>query len=186
VQLSGRQSFVVAVVVAAMTAACAAGSKSAAVDAPQHSQAPTSAASTSAGSSSIVSPSSSAATPAVPSSAPGSATLDYVSSSGNSRPPVRKTVVGPTYQRLAADLAALKPVPPGTASCNVLTAEVATITLASAGHTKVFIVEGSPCRGVRLSVDGVAQPLLAGSMTLLAQVRAIAGTSGMAHPLSGS
>ena len=114
----------------------------------------------------------------------GTATLDYTPPPGRSRAHVRKTVVGATYQRLAADLAALKPVPAGSATCNVLTVETATITLTTAGHTQVFIVDGSPCRGLRpQTTDGKEQPLLEGSITLLTQIRAIAGTSGLAHPM---
>ncbi len=97
---------------------------------------------------------------------------------------MHKTVTGATYQRLATDLAALKPVPAGNATCNVLNGESATITVTTAGHTKVFVVDGSPCRGVRLTTDGQSQPLLAGSVVLLTQVRAIAGNSGLAHPLT--
>ena len=96
----------------------------------------------------------------------------------------QKTVTGTPLQRLKADLAALKPLGT-TMQCNVETGESATITLATGGHTFVYTIAGSPCRGVLLTKDGAQQPKLAGSMTLVAQVRAIAGFTGMAHPLTG-
>jgi hypothetical protein len=168
VHLRGTRPYVaVAVAVAAaVTSACAAGSRSAAVDIAPPSQVPTSVPS--------------------PTSPPTSATLDYIPPAGSTGAHVHKTVAGATYQRLAADLAALTPVPAGNATCNVLNGESATITVTNGHHTKVYVVEGSPCRGVRLTRDGTPQPLLAGSTTLLTQIRAIAGTSGLAHPLGTS
>jgi hypothetical protein len=122
-------------------------------------------------------------TSAVP-TAGAKATLSYVGPVGGKRLRVTKTVTGATYQRLAEDLNALKPLA-GAVECMVATGEVASITLSAGGHTLVFTVEGAPCRGVTVTKDGVAQPLLANSMTLVNQVRAIAGYSGMAHPLTG-
>jgi hypothetical protein len=112
------------------------------------------------------------------------ATLSYVGPVGAKRLRVTKTVTGATYQRLAEDLNALKPLA-GAVECMVVTGEVASITLSAGGDTLVFTVEGAPCRGVTVTKDGVAQPLLANSMTLVNQVRAIAGYTGMAHPLTG-
>lgn len=174
----GTRPYVAVVLAGALTAACAAGSRSAADLGGQPSPLPTSV--PAAPSTATASPTS---TP-TPTAANDSATLDYTPPVGTSGTPAHKTVVGATYQRLVADLAALTPVPAGSATCNVLNGESATITVTSAGHTRVFVVDGSPCRGVRLTTDGKVQPLLAGSITLLTQVRAIAGTSGHAHPLS--
>jgi hypothetical protein len=118
----------------------------------------------------------------VPASA-GSATVEYIGPMGTKRLPIHKTVTGATYQRLAADLNALKPVAPGAAQCNVETGESSSVTVSAGGHTLVFLVNGSPCRGVRVTIDNKVQPLLAGSGTLVSQVRAIAGYIGVSHPL---
>jgi hypothetical protein len=101
--------------------------------------------------------------------------------------PVRtaKTVTGATYQRLADDLNALRPAPTDTAQCMVITGENATVTVTAGGHTWVFSIDGATCRPVSLTKDGVQQAKLANSMTLLNQIRAIAGFTGMAHPLTG-
>jgi hypothetical protein len=112
------------------------------------------------------------------------ATLSYVGPVAVKRLRVTKTVTGAAYQRLAEDLNALKPQA-GTMECMVVSGETASITLAANGHSFVFTVEGVPCRGVMVSKDGVAQARLANTMTLVNQVRAIAGFTGMAHPLTG-
>jgi hypothetical protein len=112
------------------------------------------------------------------------ATLSYVGPVAVKRLRVTKTVTGAAYQRLAEDLNALKPQA-GTMECMVVSGETASITLAANGHRFVFTVEGVPCRGVMVSKDGVAQARLANTMTLVNQVRAIAGFTGMAHPLTG-
>jgi hypothetical protein len=126
---------------------------------------------------------SAAARPLVPFGAT-SATLVYVGPTSAKPLHATKTVTGATYQRLAEDLKALKPVS-GVAQCMVLTGETATVTVTGGGHTTVFTIAGSPCRGVTVTQDGVQMPRLTSTMTLLNQVRAIAGFTGMAHPLTG-
>jgi hypothetical protein len=123
------------------------------------------------------------APPLVPAGAT-SATLVYVGPTSAKPLHATKTVTGATYQRLAEDLKALKPVS-GVAQCMVLTGETATVTVTGGGHTTVFTIAGSPCRGVTVTQDGVQMPRLTSTMTLLNQVRAIAGFTGMAHPLTG-
>jgi hypothetical protein len=113
-----------------------------------------------------------------------SATLTYVGPTSAKRLHATKTVTGATYQRLLEDLNALEPVS-GVVQCMVLTGETGTVTITGGGHTAVFIVDGSPCRGVSLTEDGVRKPRLNSSMTLLNQVRAIAGFTGLAHPVTG-
>ncbi len=113
------------------------------------------------------------------------ATLVYVGPMTTNRLHVTKTVTGATYERLAADLAALQPMDSGVVQCMVVTGETATITLRAAGQSTVYVVEGSPCRGIAVSKNGVAQPRMASSTTLLNQIRAIAGYTGMAHPGTG-
>jgi hypothetical protein len=49
----------------------------------------------------------------------------------------------------------------------------------------VFTVDGAGCRPVTVTKDGVAELKLTNSTTLLNQIRAIAGFTGMAHPLTG-
>jgi hypothetical protein len=159
-----------------MLSAC--GSQSASTSATTPSTPPTSAAA----------PSTSAATPPsgtapVPAAAK-QATLSYVGPVAVKRLRVTRTVTGATYQRLADDLNELKPQA-GTLECMVVSGETASITLTASGHTMVFTVEGVPCRGVTVTKDGVPQPSLTNSMTLVNQVRAIAGFTGMAHPLTG-
>jgi hypothetical protein len=133
--------------------------------------------------SSAASTTSAAAHPLVPAGAT-SATLTYVGPTSSKRLHATKTVTGATYQRLLADLNALEPVS-GVMQCMVLTGETATVTITGNGHTAVFIVDGSPCRGVTVTEDGVQKPRLNATMTLLNQVRAIAGFTGMARPLTG-
>jgi hypothetical protein len=134
-------------------------------------------------------PSSSTATtsgpahPLVPAGAT-SATLTYVGPTSAQRLHATKTVTGATYQRLLQDLNALEPVS-GVVQCMVLTGESASVTITGGGHTAVFTVDGSPCRGVAVTEDGVQKPRLNSSTTLLNQVRAIAGFNGMARPLTG-
>jgi hypothetical protein len=113
-----------------------------------------------------------------------SATLTYVGPMASKRLHATKRVTGATYQRLLEDLNALEPVS-GVMQCMVLTGETASVTITGGGHTAVFIVDGSPCRGVTVTEDGVQKPRLNSTMTLLNQVRAIAGFTGMAHPLTG-
>jgi hypothetical protein len=125
-----------------------------------------------------------AAHPLVPAGAT-SATLTYVGPTSAKRLHATKTVTGATYQRLLEDLNALEPVSGGVVQCMVLTGETGTVTITGGGHTAVFIVDGSPCRGVGVTEDGVQKPRLASTMTLLNQVRAIAGFTGMDRPLTG-
>lgn len=129
-------------------------------------------------------PSDTETSPRIPASAT-SAQLTYLGPKMAKPVRVEKTVTGATFKRLAEDLDALKPQPGGVAECMVLTGENATVTITAAGHTWVFTIDGSPCRGVNLSKDGAQQPKLTNSMTLLNQIRAIAGYTGMAHPLTG-
>jgi hypothetical protein len=128
-------------------------------------------------------PAPSAATALIPSGAT-TATLVYDGPLAAKRLHATKTVTGATYQRLTEDLNALKPVS-GVAQCMVLTGETALVTIKSSGHTAVFTIAGSPCRGVTVTEDGVPMPRLNSTMTLLNQVRAIAGFTGLAHPLTG-
>jgi hypothetical protein len=130
-----------------------------------------------------VTPAPSAATALIPSGAT-TATLVYDGPLAAKRLHATKTVTGATYQRLTEDLNALKPVS-GVAQCMVLTGETALVTIKSSGHTAVFTIAGSPCRGVTVTEDGVPMPRLNSTMTLLNQVRAIAGFTGLAHPLTG-
>jgi hypothetical protein len=119
---------------------------------------------------------------------PDSATSALVSYLGpKAAKPVRvsKTVTGATYQRLADDLDALKAEPASTMECMVVTGENATVTITGGGHTWVYTVQGAGCRPVRVTEDGKQQALLTSSTTLLNQIRAIAGFTGMAHPLTG-
>jgi hypothetical protein len=113
-----------------------------------------------------------------------SATLVYVGPTSAKPLHATKTVTGATYQRLAEDLNMLKPVS-GDAQCMVLTGETATVTITGGGNTTVFTIPGSPCRGVTVVADGVSMKQLTSTMTLLNQVRAIAGFTGMVHPLTG-
>lgn len=113
-----------------------------------------------------------------------SATLVYAGPMSAKPLHATKTVTGATYQRLAADLNALQSGA-GVAQCMVLTGESASVTVTGGGHTAVFTIPGSPCRGVSVTEDGVPMPRLTGTMTLVNQVRAIAGFTGMAHPLTG-
>jgi hypothetical protein len=132
--------------------------------------------------------------PARTSSAPGvsaqvpasatSATVSYVGPAGTKHLDVHKTVTGATLQRLTTDLNALKAETPGAAQCNVETGESSSVTVAAGGHTLVFLVNGSPCRGVRLTIDNTDHLLLAGSGTLVTQLRDIAGYTGIAKPLA--
>jgi hypothetical protein len=131
------------------------------------------------------------ATGSAPTSAPAlvpagaiSATLIYVGPTSAKPLHATKTVTGATYQRLVADLNALKP-DAAFEQCMVLTGETASVTVTSGGHTAVFTIPGSPCRGVSVTEDGAPMPRLTGTMTLVNQVRAIAGFTGMAHPLTG-
>ena len=122
--------------------------------------------------------------PRIPASAT-SAQLTYLGPKMAKPVRTEKNVTGATFRRLADDLNALQPRPAGTVECMVLTGENATVTITANGHTWMFTVDGSPCRGVRLTKDGVVQPNLTNSMALLNQIRAIAGFTGMAHPLTG-
>ena len=112
------------------------------------------------------------------------ATLVYVGPTSGTKPlHASKDVTGATYERLVQDLNSLQP-DTSLMQCNVLTGETATITVTSGGHTAVFTVPGSPCRGVEVAEDGAPMKHFAGSMPLLNQVRAIAGFTGLAHPLT--
>ena len=121
----------------------------------------------------------------VPASAK-SALLAYTGAVGAEPITAHKTVTGATYERLSSDLNVLTLMPAGSVQCNIATVESATITVSGSGRTLVFVVPGAACRGVRLTINGAAEPPLIGSVMLLSQIRAIVGYTGKSHPLTGS
>jgi hypothetical protein len=165
------------VVTGALLAGCGTGSTSTGAPA-----APTSAAAPTSGVPTSSAPASGTGEQVPPSV--NSAALAYVGPKAVKPFKATKTVTGATLQLLVGDLNDLKSAA-GTMECNVETGESATVTMSTGGHTLVYAVNGSPCRGVTVTKDGVSQPKLQGSSTLTEQIRAIAGLKGLAHPLTG-
>jgi hypothetical protein len=97
---------------------------------------------------------------------------------------VSKTITGGSLRLLVTHLNDLHVAPGGAMQCMIETGESASVTVQAGGHRWSFSVPGASCQDITMSEDGLRGKPLAGSQALIQQLRALAGVTGQAHPVT--
>lgn len=130
-------------------------------------------------------PAASAAPTGVPTLEVTAGALSYTAPAGRTPAHVQKVVPAPVLAHLVTMIGELGHPLANAPSCAVSTGETATLSFSRQGHHWVYTVPGVSCHQVTITSDGVAQPALTNSADLIDSIRAIAGLTGLKHPLTG-